>query len=65
MKTIRQTYSEEYDGPFYSEIRDKNVGRGHIVGWITDDDYFIATDECPKFDPRDASPLTYIHIEEE
>jgi len=60
MKTIAETYSEHYDGPFYSEIRDDSIGRSHIVGWITNDHYFIATSECPKFDPRDGSPLTYI-----
>lgn len=31
-----------------------------IVGWIIDNEYFVASENCPKFDPRDGSPLTYI-----
>lgn len=59
MKIIRETYAEDF-GQFAVEIRDDNLGRSHILGWVIDNEYFVASENCPKFDPRDGSPLTYI-----
>lgn len=59
MKTVRANYSESHYGQFSSEVHDEVVGRSYINGWVIDDDYFVASEGCPKFDPRDGSPLTY------
>ena len=59
MKNVRPNFTDEH-GQFYSEISDENTGRSFISGWVIEDDYFVATSECPKFDPRDGSALVMV-----
>lgn len=61
MKTVRPTYTEEY-GQFMSDIYDEDIGRGTIVGWVIDEEYFVASRECPAFDPRDGSRLEDFYV---
>lgn len=63
MKTVRANYSESSYGQFDSEVHDDWLGKRYISGWVIDDDYFVASEDCPKFDPRDGSPLNYIEDE--
>jgi hypothetical protein len=61
VKTVRAVNTNKHGHTHFDIVDEYNDKTGNVAGWIIDDEYFIATRDCPRFDPRDGSTLKYCH----
>lgn len=59
MKTVRAVNTKKYGHSYFDIVDEYNDMTGNVAAWIIDNEYFVATRDCPRFDPRDGSPLQY------